>query len=50
MTCGRVIILCTGVLIAAGAGAVSGKDWPEWCGQASRNMSAQERSEVAGLG
>ena len=41
MTCGRVIILCTGVLLAAGTGAVSGKDWPEWCGQASRNMSAK---------
>jgi len=33
-------ILCTGVLLAAGAGAVSGKDWPEWCGQPSRNMAA----------
>ena len=41
MTCGRMTILCTGVLLAAGAGAVSGKDWPEWCGQASRNMSAK---------
>lgn len=41
MTCGRMIILSTGVLLAAGAGAVSGQDWPEWCGQASRNMSAK---------
>ena len=41
MTCGRMRILCTGVLLAAGAGAVSGKDWPEWCGQPSRNMAAK---------
>ena len=41
MTCGRMMILCTGVLLAAGAGAVSGKDWPEWCGQPSRNMAAK---------
>ena len=41
MTCGRMNILCTGVLLAAGAGAVSGKDWPEWCGQPSRNMAAK---------
>ena len=41
MTCGRMSILCTGVLLAAGAGAVSGKDWPEWCGQPSRNMAAK---------
>ncbi|MBL7039452.1 MAG: PQQ-binding-like beta-propeller repeat protein [Pirellulaceae bacterium] len=40
MTYGRLSILCTGVLLAAGAGAVSGKDWPEWCGQPSRNMAA----------
>ena len=41
MTCERVSILCTGVLLVAGAGAVSGKDWPEWCGQPSRNMAAK---------
>jgi len=40
MTCGRVLALCTGVCLAAGAGKVAAKDWPEWCGQASRNMSA----------
>jgi outer membrane protein assembly factor BamB len=40
MMCGRTMILCTGVLLAAGTGAVSGKDWPEWCGQPSRNMAA----------
>lgn len=41
MTCGRMSILYTGLLFAAGAGAVSGKDWPEWCGQPSRNMAAK---------
>ena len=41
MTCGRISTLCTGVLLVAGAGAVSGKDWPEWCGQPSRNMAAK---------
>ena len=41
MTCGRMSILCIGVLLAAGAGVVSGKDWPEWCGQPSRNMAAK---------
>ena len=41
MTCGTMSILCTGVLLAAGAGAVSGEDWPEWCGQPSRNMAAK---------
>ena len=34
------MILCAGVLFAAGACVVSAKDWPEWCGQASRNMAA----------
>ncbi|MGI6420304.1 MAG: PQQ-binding-like beta-propeller repeat protein [Thermoguttaceae bacterium] len=38
--CLRMQILWTGVLLAAGAGAVSGGDWPTWCGQPSRNMSA----------
>jgi len=40
MTYGRMLILGTGVLLASGAGAASGKDWPEWCGQPSRNMAA----------
>lgn len=38
MTRARMMILCTGTVLAAGA--VSGGDWPEWCGQASRNMAA----------
>ena len=41
MTRERMSILCTGVLLATGAGVVSGKDWPEWCGQPSRNMAAK---------
>ena len=41
MTCGRMMILCTGALVAAGAGAVGAADWPEWCGQPSRNMAAK---------
>ncbi|NLY00624.1 MAG: PQQ-binding-like beta-propeller repeat protein [Rhodopirellula sp.] len=41
MMCGRIKILCAGVLLAAGAGAVRGNDWPQWCGQPSRNMAAQ---------
>ena len=41
MTCGRMSILCAGVLLAVGIGAASAKDWPEWCGQASRNMAAK---------
>lgn len=32
--------LCAAVLLAAAAGAVSGQDWPEWCGQPVRNMVA----------
>jgi outer membrane protein assembly factor BamB len=34
-------ILCAAVLLAAGGGMVSGGDWPEWCGQPSRNMAAK---------
>lgn len=41
MTSGRMSILGTAVLLATAAGAVSGKDWPEWCGQPSRNMAAE---------
>ena len=41
MTCKKLAVLCIGVLLAAGAGAVSGNDWPEWCGQPSRNMAAK---------
>lgn len=35
------MILCTGAFLAAGAGAASGRDWPQWCGQPSRNMAAK---------
>jgi len=41
MTCGSISVLCTGVLLAAGAGAARARDWPEWCGQPSRNMAAK---------
>ena len=41
MTCGRMSILCLGVFLMAGAGVVRGNDWPEWCGQPSRNMAAK---------
>jgi len=41
MTCGRISILCAGVLLAVGAGAAGAQDWPEWCGRASRNMAAR---------
>jgi len=41
MTCRRVYVLCAGVFFAVGAGAAGAKDWPEWCGQASRNMAAK---------
>jgi len=40
MTRRGMMIFCTGALVAAGAGVVSAKDWPEWGGQASRNMVA----------
>ena len=41
MKSARICILCIGVLVAAGADPVSGEDWPEWCGQPSRNMAAK---------
>lgn len=46
MTDGRMIVLCMGVLLVAGTGAVRGKDWPEWCGQPSRNMYARSDREL----
>ena len=46
MTRGRMSIVCAGVLVAAGASAVSGKDWPQWCGQPSRNMAAQSDQQL----
>jgi hypothetical protein len=33
--------LCAGVLFAVAASMASAGDWPEWCGQASRNMAAR---------
>jgi outer membrane protein assembly factor BamB len=36
-----MMILCIGVLLAAGTDAARGQDWPAWCGQPSRNMAAQ---------
>ena len=41
MICASMRVLCTGVLLAAGASAGSGEDWPEWCGQPSRNMAVK---------
>ncbi|NLS91269.1 MAG: PQQ-binding-like beta-propeller repeat protein [Planctomycetaceae bacterium] len=41
MTWGRMSILCSAVLLATGPGAASAQDWPEWCGQPSRNMAAK---------
>ena len=41
MTWDKMSILCTAVLLATGPGAVSARDWPEWCGQPSRNMAAE---------
>ena len=36
----RMVVLCAGVFLAVGTSGVHAKDWPEWCGQASRNMAA----------
>jgi outer membrane protein assembly factor BamB len=41
-----MLILCAGVLWAAGAGAVGARDWPEWCGQPSRNMAATSEQRL----
>jgi len=41
MTCRRMSVLCAGVFLTVGAGAAGAKDWPEWCGQTSRNMAAK---------
>ncbi|MBI5819500.1 MAG: PQQ-binding-like beta-propeller repeat protein [Verrucomicrobia bacterium] len=41
MTHRRMMILCAGAFLAAGAVVASAKDWPEWCGQASRNRAAE---------
>lgn len=40
MVCRRTSILCAGFLLAIGAGTAGAQDWPEWCGQASRNLAA----------
>ncbi|OGV68316.1 MAG: hypothetical protein A2283_13470 [Lentisphaerae bacterium RIFOXYA12_FULL_48_11] len=41
MTFTRNVILYASILFACGIGIASAKDWPEWCGQASRNMAAK---------
>ena len=41
MTWERASVLCIAILLAAGPAAVCGQDWPEWCGQPSRNMAAK---------
>lgn len=46
MTSKTLAILCAGLLLAAGAGSAVGGDWPEWCGQASRNMAAQSQARL----
>ena len=46
MTCARTMVLLTALLLATGAGAVRGGDWPEWCGQPSRNMAAKNDQQL----
>lgn len=41
MTHSRMMILYAGALLAVGSGVVGARDWPEWCGQASRNRVAE---------
>jgi hypothetical protein len=42
MTCRKMMsVLCVGVFLAVGAGAAGAEDWPQWCGQTSRNMAAK---------
>ncbi|NLF71464.1 MAG: PQQ-binding-like beta-propeller repeat protein [Candidatus Anammoximicrobium sp.] len=40
MKCRKIRVWGLAVLLAAGAGPLCGQDWPEWCGQPSRNMAA----------
>jgi outer membrane protein assembly factor BamB len=37
---------CAVVLLAVEAGGVSADDWPEWCGQASRNRVARSEQKL----
>ncbi len=46
MTWERIGVLGTAVLLAAGVAAANGQDWPEWCGQPSRNMAASSDLEL----
>ena len=41
MTLAKINVLCIGAALAVGAGMAVADDWPEWCGQASRNMAAR---------
>jgi outer membrane protein assembly factor BamB len=43
---GTVKIPCVVVLLAVVAGPVGASDWPEWCGQPSRNMAAQGKQRL----
>lgn len=49
MTYRRMMIVCAGVLLAAGADVVIADDWPEWCGQASRNRVARSDQRLPDL-
>lgn len=40
MTCPHAQVLGAALLLALGAGLAHAQDWPEWCGQPSRNMAA----------
>ena len=46
MTSVRMSILYAGVLLVVGSGAVQAGDWPEWCGQPSRNMAAEDEQRL----
>ncbi len=41
MTWVRMGFLCAAAVLAAGPDRAGGQDWPEWCGQPSRNMAAK---------
>lgn len=46
MTCRGMAFFHIGVLLAAGTGMANAGDWPEWCGQASRNMAAKRDQKL----
>jgi len=40
------MICCIGIILVCGTDVISAKDWPEWCGQASRNMAAESNQRL----